>query len=70
MHPKRAAYQNIFAAPAGVAQWTELQPGNQRVVGSIPSQGTHLGCGSGNRLFHTRFFYPSFSVPFPLSKNK
>ena len=30
---------------AGVAQWIECQPANQRVTGSIPSQGTCLGCG-------------------------
>ena len=30
-------------APAGVAQWIEHQPANQRVTGSIPSQGTFLG---------------------------
>ena len=33
---------------AGVAQWTEPQPANQRVTGSIPSQGTGLGCGQGS----------------------
>ena len=32
---------------AGVAQWIEHWPANQRVAGSIPSQGTCLGCGSG-----------------------
>ena len=30
---------------AGVAQWTECWPANKRVTGSIPSQGTCLGCG-------------------------
>ena len=34
-------------ALAGVAQWTECQPPNQRVASSIPSQGTCLGCGPG-----------------------
>ena len=34
-------------ALAGVAQWIECQPVNQRVTGSIPSQGTCLGCGPG-----------------------
>ena len=33
------------SALAGVAQWIEHQPANQRVAGSIPSQGTCLGCG-------------------------
>ena len=34
-------------ALAGVAQWIERQPTNQRVTGLIPSQGTCVGCGSG-----------------------
>ena len=34
-------------ALAGVAQWIEYQPANQRATGSIPSQGTCLGCGPG-----------------------
>ena len=34
-------------ALAGVAQWTKCQPVNQRVAGSIPSQGTCLGYGPG-----------------------
>ena len=33
------------AALAGVAQWIEHQPVNQRVAGLNPSQGTCLGCG-------------------------
>ena len=36
-----------YAALAGVAQWIECWPVNQRVAGSIPSQGTFLGCGLG-----------------------
>ena len=36
----------IFAL-AGVAQWIECQPVNQRVACRIPSQGTCLGCGPG-----------------------
>ena len=35
------------AALAGVAQWIERQPANQKVPGSIPSQGICLGCRSG-----------------------
>ena len=31
----------------GVAHWIECQPANQRVTGSIPSQGICLGCGPG-----------------------
>ena len=34
-------------ALAGVAQWLEHQPANQKVTSSIPSQGTCLGCGPG-----------------------
>ncbi|XP_053525726.1 glycosyltransferase 1 domain-containing protein 1 isoform X8 [Artibeus jamaicensis] len=32
---------------AGVAQWIECRPLNQRVSSSIPSRGTCLGCGPG-----------------------
>ena len=32
---------------AGVAQWIEHWPANQRVTGLIPSQGTCLGCRPG-----------------------
>ena len=39
--------KNEVGAPAGVVRWTECQPANQRVTGSIPSQGTCLGCGPG-----------------------
>ena len=34
-------------ALAGVAQWIEGQPVNQRVTSSIPSQGMRLGCEPG-----------------------
>ena len=37
-------------ALVGVAQWIECGPVNQRVAGSIPSQGTCLGCGPGPQL--------------------
>ena len=37
----------IFLVLAGVAQWIEPGPANQRVMGSIPSQGTCLGCRPG-----------------------
>ena len=32
---------------AGVAQWIECQSANQRVAGSVPGQGTSLGCRLG-----------------------
>ena len=35
-------------ALAGVAQWIECWPVNQRVAGLIPSQGTCLGCRPGS----------------------
>ena len=34
-------------ALAGVGQWIECWPVNQRLTGLIPSQGTPLGCGPG-----------------------
>ena len=36
-------------ALAGVVQSTECWPANQEVAGSIPSQGTCQGCGSGHQ---------------------
>ena len=63
-------------ALAGVAQWIERPPSNQRVAGSIPSQGTCLGCRPGPSEGHMRgnhtlmFLSFSFSLPSPLSKNK
>ena len=58
-------------ALAGVAQWTECQLANQRVTGSIPSQGTCLGCGPGpqwgvrERQPHIDVSRPLFLLPFP-----
>ena len=65
---------NSFQALAGVAQWIELGPVNQRVAGSIPSQGMCLGCGPGPQLGacegqpHIDVSLPLFLLPFPLSK--
>ena len=39
--------KKTIPALAGVAQWIELLPENQRVGSLIPSQGTCLGCGPG-----------------------
>ena len=36
-----------LSALAGVAQWIECEPENQRVTGSVPSQDACLGCGPG-----------------------
>ena len=39
--------KDIDQALAGIALWIEHGPANQRVAGSIPSQGTCLGCRPG-----------------------
>ena len=64
-----------IAALAGVAQWIEHRPANQRTAGSIPSQGTCLGCGPGPRLGwgcekqpHIDVSLPLFLPPFPSLK--
>lgn len=36
--------ENHFSNPGQCSQWLEHQPVHQRVLGSIPSQGTYLGC--------------------------
>ena len=36
-------------ALAGVAQWIKCRPAKQGIAGSIPSQGTSLGCEPGSR---------------------
>ena len=65
----------IHSTLAGVAQWIERRPLNQRVSSSIASQGTCLGCGPGpqyrvyERQLHTDVSPPLFLPP-PLSKNK
>ena len=61
---------------AGVAQWIECQPENQRAACLVPSHGTCRVSGQvpsrgrprGNRTL--MFLSLSFSLPFPLSKNK
>ena len=68
-------YKKIGIALAGVAQWIECGPANQRVTGSIPSQGTCLSCRSGAHWWaRERQLYIDVSLPlyFPLffsSKN-
>ena len=42
-----STWQKVESALAGVAQWIEQRPVNQRVISLIPSQGTCLGCGPG-----------------------
>ena len=68
------AEETIRPALAGVAQWIECQPVNQRVASSIPSQGAGLGCGPGPQL-GARKRQPHIDVslsplPSPPSKNK
>ena len=56
---------------AGMAQWIELWTANQRVTGSILSQGTCLGCGPGPqygecaRQPHIDVSLPLFLLPLP-----
>ena len=38
------------SALAGVAEWIEYRPVNQKVAGSIPGKGICLGCGPGPQL--------------------
>ena len=77
---ERGMLRKGIPALAGMAQWIECQPGNQRVAGSIPSQDTCLGCRfspwSGclleatYRCFsHTSMILsPLFLPPSPLSR--
>ena len=59
---------------AGVAQWIECHPENQRVAGLIPSQGTYLGFGPGpqwgahERQPHIDVSLLLFLLPFPSLK--
>ena len=63
--------KNKMLALARVAQWIEHQPANQRVTGSIPSQGTCLAYGPGpqkrvcERQPHIDVSLPLFLLPFP-----
>ena len=67
---------------AGMAQWVEHQPANQKVTSLILGQGSCLGCRPGPSWGHVRgsqsmflshtsmFLSLSFSLPSPLSKKK
>ena len=54
---------------ADVTQWLECRPGNRKVTGLVPGQGTFLGCGPGDQLGSMReatnqyFSHPSLSFP-------
>ena len=74
---RKSAHKKRLSALAGVAQWIE----NLRVAGSIPSQGTCLGCQPGPQLgAYNRYptdvsiahccFFSFFSLLSPLSRNK
>ena len=65
----------MWIALAGVAQWTERHPANQKVADLVSSQGTCPGCGPGPQLGACRrqpvnFSFLLFLPPFSLSKNK
>ena len=64
-------YIYIYMALAGVAQWIEHQPANQRVTGSIPSW-THAWVVGVQEATTHGCFSPSLSPshPFSLKINK
>ena len=63
--------KTLINALAGVVQWIEHLPVNQRVTGSIPSQVTCMGCGPGpwcgacKRQPHIDISLPLFLPPYP-----
>ena len=59
--------KNTKLALAGVAQWIECCPANQKVASLIPSQGTCLGCGSGPQWVVCER-QPHVDVSLPFSK--
>ena len=70
-HINKMKHKNHMIALAGVAQWIECWPANQRVTCSIGSQGTCLGCrpgtlkGACTRQPHINVSLPLFLLPFP-----
>ena len=66
--------KSVNGALAGVVQWIEHWPANQRLSSSIPSQGTCLGCRPGPQWrMHERqpqidVSLPLFLPPFPSLK--
>ena len=59
-----------WSALAGVAQWIECQPKNQRVTGLIPSLGHMLGLWARSPVGGAHERQPHIDVSFPLSKKK
>ena len=69
--------KNADSPLPGVVQWTKCWSANQKVAGSIPSQGTCLSWGPGPHLgacerqqIDVSLEYQCFSPSLPLSKNK
>ena len=60
------SFEKWFLTLAGVAHWIECRPVNWKVAGSIPSQGTGLGCGPGLQL-GAQDRQPHSDVSLPLS---
>ena len=62
-------FKKVKTALAGVAQWIESWPVNQKVTGLIPSQGTYLDYVFGPQLGHvqeaTNTCFSLASVSFP-----
>ena len=60
------SFKSCLYIPGWCGSWIECQPANQRAAGSIPSQGTCLGCGPGPQLgVHER--QPHIDVSLSLS---
>ena len=61
-------------ALAGVAQWIECQPVNQKVTGLIPIRAHAWAAGQvpsgGHERHNHTLMFPSLSPSLPLSKNK
>ena len=74
--PKINLLKKKERALAGVAQWTEYQPVNQRFIGWILSQGTclgqvpSLGRSRGNHTIMSPSLYSSLPLTLKITKNK
>ena len=65
--PNKSTYSihpcnNKLMALAGIPQWVEHGPVNQRVTGSVPSRGTCPGCRPGPCIIVSLLL---FLFPFP-----
>ena len=64
--PKNRFYMTqkpVFVDLAGVAQLVGHHPADQEVMGSVPSQGTSLGCRFGPHPINISLSHPCFSSP-------